>query len=275
MNQANPSAMSQAMSPQHPSSKHRSQYVAPESAKANQPRRNPIEGVPAAQEQILRNAEALSSTNVAQREGKQPPLLLNQAQIIYANESPLKSGASGMVVRIDNSSNQQHVITKKKWRSSKEAPQASGSDQGTCEDEPVQDLQLQLVQAKPGDQDLIDPQLAPIVFDNSQDQDTNLRVEIRSLSHAADMVMPPGLALKSQQAGSALNTASNGATTLSVNGAENQAEIDSQRQLLTSCENRSNFKTTRQVEQSECWPFETHSRILYKIPLKQLETVQL
>lgn len=75
---------------------------------------------------------------------------------------------------------------------------------------------------------MIDPQLAPIVFDNSQDQDTNLRVEIRSLSHAADMVTPPGLALKSQQAGSALNTASNGATTLSVNGAENQAEIDSQ-----------------------------------------------
>ena len=42
------------------------------------------------------------------------------------------------------------------------------------------------------------------------------------------MVTPPALALKSQQAGSALNTASNGATTLSVNGAENQAEIDSQ-----------------------------------------------
>ena len=85
----------------------------------------------------MRVAEPLIQSAVGHREGKQPPLMLNQAQIVYANESQPKSSGSGMVVRIDNSSNQQHVITKKKWRSQKEPPQASGSDQGTVEDENI------------------------------------------------------------------------------------------------------------------------------------------
>ena len=44
MNQANSNIMSQAINSPQPSNKHRSQYVVPESAKANQQRRIPIDG---------------------------------------------------------------------------------------------------------------------------------------------------------------------------------------------------------------------------------------